>query len=208
MTGTFSIRLGGQELAFDFSCPDEHLFSPHGLDKGTQAMLELCEILPHDKVLDLGCGWGPVGLAAARMTAPENVVMADADPRAVECAEKNAGLNHIYGITFVTANGVSDEMDRDFTLIMSNPPYHTDFSVAKGFIEHGFAHLLVGGRMALVVKRLKWYENKMKAVFGGVRVCEKYGYYVLMSEKRTARPPAKKKKQVKRKQLKRISGNQ
>ena len=93
-------------------------------------------------------------------------------------------------------------------MILSNPPYHTDFAVAKGFIEDGFKKLLVGGKMVMVTKRLDWYRNKLSSVFGGVTVKEKDGYYVFLAEKRGNRKPKKEKKneQVMSKKLQRKYG--
>lgn len=71
--------------------------------------------------------------------------------------------------------------DNDFTLILSNPPYHTDFSVPKHFIEIGFKKLVLGGKLIMVTKRLDWYKNKLTSIFGGVKI---NGYYVFIAEKR------------------------
>jgi 16S rRNA (guanine1207-N2)-methyltransferase len=70
-------------------------------------------------------------------------------------------------------------------MILSNPPYHTDFSVAKMFIEKGFNRLSIGGRMYMVTKRKEWYRNKLKSIFGGVRIWELNGYFVFMSIKKS-----------------------
>lgn len=59
-----------------------------------------------------------------------------------------------------------------------------DNSVAKAFIEDGYKHLALGGRLVMVTKRLTWYRNKLTSVFGGVRVFEEDGYYVFVAEKR------------------------
>ena len=67
---------------------------------------------------------------------------------------------------------------------MSNPPYHTDFSVAKEFIEGSYKHLQKGGCLVMVTKRFEWYKNKIKSVFGGVRWTESNGYFVFRAEKR------------------------
>ena len=71
----------------------EGLFSPRGLDRGTRAMLELYPPEPGWRVLDLGCGAGPVGIYAAKICGAENTVMADIDPRAVSAAARNAEAN-------------------------------------------------------------------------------------------------------------------
>lgn len=116
------------------------LFSPKKVDKGTLAMLSQTDFLGGDKVLDLGCGYGVVGILAAGVVGEQSVVMSDCSATAVR--------------------------------------------VAKRFIQGGYRHLVSGGRMIMVVKRLLWYRNKLTSVFGGVKVRECNGYYVLIAEKR------------------------
>jgi 16S rRNA (guanine1207-N2)-methyltransferase len=110
--------------------------------------------------------------------------MVDINEKAVEYARKNAEKNGVPGVTIIQGNGLEPFEDNDFSLILSNPPYHTDFSVPKAFIEKGFRQLRIGGRMIMVVKRLDWYKNKLTTIFGGVRVVEEDGYYILTAEKR------------------------
>ena len=69
------------------------LFSPRAVDAGTLAMLSRAEFGPEDKVLDLGCGYGVVGLAAARLGRPDRVWLLDKDPAAVELARVNLAAN-------------------------------------------------------------------------------------------------------------------
>ena len=163
---------------------DERLFSPRQPDKGTMAMLAQVDLRPADMVLDLGCGYGLVGLAAALVLAPEQVTMVDIDPLAVETASRNAALNSLAGVRIICGDGPAAAAPDLFSLILCNPPYHTDFSVAKRLIEQSVQRLLPGGRLFFVIKRLDWYRNKMTGVFGGVRVIPVDGYYVLVSEKR------------------------
>lgn len=163
------------------------LFSPRSLDPGTLAMLSVAEFGPEEKVLDLGCGYGLVGILAAKLIGRERVVMLDSDPLAVEYARANAERNGVGGVRVIRSNGFEALDETGFTLILSNPPYHTDFSVPKQFIEKGFNRLQLGGRMMMVVKRAKWYENKLRAIFGGVRIQEIDGYYVMTSQRRTDR---------------------
>lgn len=161
----------------------EGLFSPRGLDRGTRAMLTLAEIRPGMKVLDLGCGAGPVGIYAAKLAGSDNVLFTDIDPRAVEAAKKNARLNGIEARA-VVSDGFVQINEAGFDLILSNPPYQSDFAVAKKFIEKGFNRLKIGGVLMMVTKRRAWYENKLKAIFGGVKTREIDGYFVFIAEKR------------------------
>ncbi|MBP5492314.1 MAG: methyltransferase [Clostridiales bacterium] len=164
---------------------DSSLFSPRGQDAGTRLMLSHVELKEGDKVLDLGCGVGIVGLWAARRIGGENVVLTDIDPKAVAISHENFEQNSINGATFVCGPDLSAVPDNDFTWILSNPPYHTDFSVAKAFIEKGFNRLKTGGCMVLVTKRKEWYKNKMIAIFGGVKIYEQDGYFVFISVKKS-----------------------
>lgn len=170
------------------------LFSPSSVDAGTLAMLDVTDFKEDDVVLDLGCGCGVVGIYAAKLVGAENAVMCDVSEKAVEVAKLNAERNGVGGVEIYQSDGLRDLPAKQFTLILSNPPYHTDFSVAKHFIEEGFRRLTLGGRMVMVTKRLDWYKNKLTAVFGGVRVVERDGYYIFTSEKRSERPPQKQKK--------------
>ena len=160
------------------------IFSPAAADRGTLAMLSQVEFSPDDKVLDLGCGCGIVGIYAARLLGGDKVVMTDVSPIAVSTAKENAVKNGVGGIRTYQGSGYENVKENNFTLILSNPPYHTDFSVAKEFIEDGFHKLVLGGKMIMVTKRPDWYKNKLAAVFGGVRVSEIDGYFVFEAEKR------------------------
>jgi 16S rRNA (guanine1207-N2)-methyltransferase len=148
-------------------------------------MLSIVDFQSGDKVLDLGCGYGVVGILAAKLIGAENVVMLDADPQAITVALKNIVCNNVAGIKLIQSDGFANLDDKDFTLILSNPPYHTDFSVAKHFIEKGFNRLALGGRMVMVTKRKEWYKNKLIAIFGGVKIVEINGYYVFVADKRS-----------------------
>lgn len=174
-------------------CSEEGLFSPGSVDAGTLAMLKCLEVGDGEKALDLGCGYGVVGLYLAKRIGPQNTVLCDQSPVAVRAAQKSASLNQMGALRIVESDGYSNIPDRDFSLILSNPPYHTDFSVAKRFIEGAFTHLRVGGRLMMVTKRETWYKNKLTAVFGGVKVQKTDGYFVFTAIKKDERRPAKQK---------------
>ena len=160
------------------------LFSPSHADRGTLAMLSCTHFEPGMRVLDLGCGCGLVGILAARLCGEENVVLSDIDPLAAEVAERNAVRNGVPGVKVVVSDRFSQLDEAGFDLILSNPPYQSDFSVAKAFIEKGFNRLKLGGRLMMVTKRRDWYRNKFSAVFGGVAVHEVDGYFVFEAQRR------------------------
>lgn len=176
------------------------LFSPKYIDPGTLAMLSVVEFKENDKVLDLGCGYGVVGILAAKIIGANNVVMSDIDEEAIKFSKENTVLNNVPDINIIQSDGFEKIKDNDFTLILCNPPLHVDFSVPKTFIEKGFNRLCIGGRMYFVTKRKVWYRNKLINVFGGVKIWEKDDYYVFMSEKKgisyAHKKPIKRKKKI------------
>ncbi len=171
----------GQEIVLETGT---YYFSPLSIDKGTLFMLSKVEATPSDKVLDLGCGYGVVGIYIAKLIGDEHVVMSDVSDEAVVLTKNNLQLNGLTDIRVLQSDGLKNIPDNDFTLILSNPPYHTDFSVAKSFIEESFRKLIIGGKLIMVTKRRDWYKNKITAVFGGVKVFEENEYYIFLAEKR------------------------
>ncbi|MCG8499500.1 MAG: class I SAM-dependent methyltransferase [Firmicutes bacterium] len=160
------------------------LFSPDSIDRGTLAMLSVVDLKDDDKVLDLGCGYGIVGIYAAKIIGSHDVVMTDIEEIAVSIAKENTVLNGVNKIRIVQGDAYDSVEDNDFSIILVNPPYHADFSVPKRFIEKGFRRLRMGGKMYMVTKRKEWYKNKMISIFGGVKIHQVDGYYVFESERR------------------------
>jgi 16S rRNA (guanine1207-N2)-methyltransferase len=172
--------INGIQLKF-FTSKD--VFSPREVDRGTLAMLSYADLKDGDKVLDLGCGYGAVGIYASKVIGGSSVFMSDVYENAIKLSIDNSELNDVKPFIFLS-DGFKSITEKDFTLILSNPPYHTDFSVAKEFIEKGFNRLSLGGRMIMVTKRREWYKNKLGSIFGGCRIIEKDGYNVFIAEKR------------------------
>jgi 16S rRNA (guanine1207-N2)-methyltransferase len=161
------------------------LFSPCHVDAGTIAMLSLVDFHTDDKVLDLGCGYGPVGILAAKMIGPAHVFMIDNDPVAIQCTRLNAGLNGVPGVNVLLSNGFSKLQEAHFTKILFNPPYHTDFSVPKQLIHKAFNRLDLGGRMFMVTKYRDWCEKKLRAIFGSVTTHQVNDYNVFIATKKS-----------------------
>lgn len=173
------------------------LFSPSGADAGTRAMASCVHLAPGQRLLDLGCGAGLVGIAAAKLLGEESVWLTDVDPLAVRYARENAARNDVPGVHIVCGDALDAVNATNFDWILSNPPYHADFSVAKKFIEKGFNRLKVGGKLVMVVKRELWYRKKLTAIFGGVHAERLDGYIVFTAQKRDAHYAPKKPKAAK-----------
>lgn len=180
---TIQALIAGSRFEFD-TAPS--VFSPKAVDHGSLFLLSQVELQPTDKVLDLGCGYGVMGIYAATRCQPENVYMIDCDPLAIDLATANSNINGVKAVHVQCSDGFASFRETDFTKILCNPPYHADFSVPKHFIEKGFNRLAIGGEMWMVTKRHTWYRNKLASIFGGVRVFEQDAYFVFQAIKKRA----------------------
>src|SRR5579863_10444963 len=88
----FRFLYRGKILSF---VTDRSVFASHGLDPGTSLLIEATDPRPTDRVLDLGCGWGAVGVAAARRAPQGHVVLTDVNRRAVQLARSNLERNRV-----------------------------------------------------------------------------------------------------------------
>ena len=100
----FSMALRGQNLRFRSTWG---LFSPEGIDEGTRLLIEELEISEDATSLDLGCGYGPIGLVMAKLTPKGRVYMVDKNFVAVEYAKKNVELNGLKNCEVYLSNGFS-----------------------------------------------------------------------------------------------------
>jgi len=148
-------------------------------------MLSCVQFGQYEKILDLGCGYGLIGIYAAKAIQQGDVWMTDRDPLALDYATRNSVLNHVEDIKVIKSDGFYDLRETNFTKILCNPPYHVDFSVPKHFIEKGFNRLVVGGSLWMVTKRKTWYSNKLRSIFGSVRVRVVDNYFVFEATKKS-----------------------
>ena len=100
----FSMALRGQNLRFRSTWG---LFSPEGIDEGTRLLIEELEISEDATSLDLGCGYGVIGLVMAKLAPQGRVHMVDKDFVAVEYAKKNAEANGVKNAEVYLSNGFS-----------------------------------------------------------------------------------------------------
>lgn len=178
---TYEAEFGGRTYRIQ-SAPG--IFSPRHLDEGSAFMLGEIEHRPGAQFLDLGCGAGIVSRIASEAWGCQ-VTAVDVNARALRLTAINAPEAEV-----IASDGLSALGARQFDIIASNPPYHTDFGVAKAFIEGAHRHLAMEGMLYLVIKRADWYVQKVRTVFGGCRVAERDGYTVIAAQKRPVKPKA------------------
>jgi len=101
------------------------LFSPKGIDEGSRLLLDHLDVREDDDTLDLGCGYGPLGLTLARLAPRGTSVLVDKDFVAIDYSRKNASINGITNAEIFLSNGFTQIGDRRFDLIVSNLPAKT-----------------------------------------------------------------------------------
>jgi 16S rRNA (guanine1207-N2)-methyltransferase len=159
------------------------VFSWDHLDDGTALLLDHLDVEPDTDVLDIGCGYGIIGLVAAHAGA--RVTMVDDDLLAVRCASASVEVNELD--CGVLASDLTEAVrDQTFDLVLSNPPFHQGVDVTTGIavqmIHEVPAVLRPGGRLRIVANRFLPYHRDMRDVFGHVyTVAENARYAVLES---------------------------
>ena len=145
-----SLGIGGRRLAFRVS---QTLFSSHGIDAGTDLLLRTLHSEGGElrKVLDLGCGYGPIGVALKSLNPGAALHMVDRDALAVRYASENAVLNGIDDAVVYSSIGLDDVEDRDFDLIAMNVPGKAGEAVIASWLRSAPLYLGRYGRVAIVV---------------------------------------------------------
>ena len=161
------------------------VFSKERIDKGTSILAENMLIDKNSEILDIGCGIGVLGIAAAKLF-KANVMMTDINERAVMLARKNAELNNVKAEVF-QGNLYEKIKDRDFDAVISNPPQTAGKEICFQLIEQAKNHIKKDGSLQIVARHNKGgktLSKKMEEVFGNLKVAaKKAGYWVYVSAK-------------------------
>ncbi|MCL6590129.1 MAG: methyltransferase [Firmicutes bacterium] len=160
---------------------DAGVFSKKRLDPGTELLIEGLRLSSEFReILDLGCGYGPIGLALAKLLPDAIIYMSDPNERAIELAAKNADANGIQNVVIRPGPGFKPFPNRRFDLVVTNPPIRAGKQVIYPLIEESILALKPGGWFAAVIltrQGAKSFEDKVEAVFGNVVEWEKGGGY-------------------------------
>ena len=160
---------------------DAGVFSRDGLDMGTRILLEALPPLS-GRILDLGCGWGPVGTALGRKYPDAQILLSDVNERAVELAGHNLRSNGVTNAAVVRGDGYEAVKGR-FDAIVLNPPIRAGKGVIYALFEGARAHLSDGGALYIVIRKQQGAESAekyLRTLYGSVeRICREKGYWVL-----------------------------
>ncbi|GBG95509.1 16S rRNA methyltransferase [Ligilactobacillus salitolerans] len=183
---TWHFTLYGHDFVFN---TDSGVFSKNTVDFGSRTLLDALaglDIQPN-KVLDVGCGYGPLGLATAFHFPASRVDMVDVNERALNLAQKNAADNGINNVQIFSSDGYANVTEQDYTLILTNPPIRAGKKVVHAILSGAKEHLAAQGILLAVIQKKQGApsaQKKMQEVFGNCQVILKNkGYFILQSVK-------------------------
>ncbi|KRE44357.1 16S rRNA methyltransferase [Paenibacillus sp. Soil522] len=166
---------------------DAGVFSKSGVDYGSQVLIDALKLDADAKVLDVGCGYGPIGLTAAKLAENGLVTMIDINERAVELSRENAKLNKISNVNVLQSDLYEAVKHLKFDTIVTNPPIRAGKAVVHRIFEEGYELLEQGGSMWVVIQKKQGAPSaqaKLESLFEGVEeVTKDKGYRIFRAVK-------------------------
>lgn len=142
---------------------------------------------PTKNIIDVGCGYGPIGLMVAKVAPHHQVTMVDVNQRALALAKRNKQKNHIENVEIVESDGLTQVEDATFDFVLTNPPIRAGKTVVHQILTDASSKLKQEGALYVVIQKKQGMpsaKKKMQEVFENVEVVEKSkGYYILRSVK-------------------------
>jgi 16S rRNA (guanine1207-N2)-methyltransferase len=160
------------------------VFSFDHLDPGTEMLLNATKIPRGGKVLDVGCGYGIIGLYAATHEAL-HVDMVDSDLLAITSSIETLAINHIANASVHFGDLLSAVKGREYDVIISNPPFHAghgvDYQASLALIRQAHHALRQGGQLVIVANRFIPYDHLIGEIFGNISCLEESGKFHVLS---------------------------
>lgn len=182
--GLIRCRLRGRDFEF---LTASGVFSHKRVDAGTRLLIESMRLPDAGEALDMGCGYGAIGITAAKLKPQLQVWMVDANRRAVALAEDNVQRNNVKNVQVLAGSLYEPVEGRSFDVILTNPPITAGIrKVVEPLMEGSTGHLKPGGSLQMVVRTTKGGSSitaLLERYYGGFEILAKRGgYRVLMAE--------------------------
>jgi 16S rRNA (guanine1207-N2)-methyltransferase len=167
---------------------DNGVFSKREVDFGSRILIESF-IMPdvEGQVLDVGCGYGPIGLSIAKEFSNRIVHMVDVNERAIELAKENAHLNKIANVHIYESDRLLNVKGDTFAAILTNPPIRAGKQTVHDIFEQSFEHLAPNGELWVVIQKKQGAPSaleKLKTLFTDVETVDKAkGYFIIKAKK-------------------------
>lgn len=167
---------------------DSGVFSKGGIDFGSDLLVKtyLNEKNTHESILDVGTGYGPVGLIVGKVKPNAIVHMVDVNERALSLARANSQTNAVTNVKVFKSDALNQVTDK-YDAVLTNPPIRAGKQVVHKILEQSFDHLNSSGALYVVIQKKQGMpsaKSKMEERFGNVEVVKRdKGYYILKSVK-------------------------
>lgn len=167
---------------------DLGVFSKDKVDYGSNVLLKnIDNIKDNATILDVGCGYGPIGITLAKLYPNSKIDMIDVNNRALSLARENIILNHIENRMNVYQSDGYNEVTTTYDVIVSNPPIRAGKEVVHRILEEAIQHLNQNGSLWIVLQKKQGApsaKKKMIDIFGNCEIVKRdKGYYLLVSYK-------------------------
>lgn len=166
---------------------DSGVFSRQTIDYGSRVLIEAVDFsnIPAGNILDVGCGYGPIGLALAKEQKTRQTTMVDVNLRALKLAKQNAADNNIDNVEIFESD-VYQNVSNKYALIVSNPPVRAGKNVVTAILAESKDYLEPNGELWIVLQKKQGAPSAKKLIdktFGNVEVVTRdKGYYILKSK--------------------------
>lgn len=181
---TIEETLRGQRYVFR---TDAGVFSKKGVDFGSKLLIEQMQIAARAKVLDVGCGYGPIGITASKLASQGSVTMLDVNERAVELAGQNAERNKCDNIRVLQSDRLSAVIGEKFDVVLTNPPIRAGKEIVHAIFAESAEVLVSGGSLWVVIQKKQGAPSafaKLESLFAEVHeVTKDKGYRIFRAVK-------------------------
>jgi len=172
---------------------DAGVFSAHGLDPGTALLIENLRVGTADRILDLGCGWGAVGVAAAKSAPHGHVVLTEVNRRAARLARQNIDRNGVRNAEVRVGASFAPVEGETFDVIATNPPFRIGREPILDLLRDAPRYLSPGGRLVIVGKGsqgIRFYQEWLERNWSGpVEVLGRGSGYRVLEARRSSEGP-------------------
>jgi len=177
----WKFTLRGHTFTFE---TDAGVFSKSEVDFGSRVLIDTFEMPEVEgDVLDVGCGYGPIGLSIAKANPERFVHMMDINTRAIALAEKNAQVNGIQNVRIFESDGLASVGDVKAAAILTNPPIRAGKETIFRFYDESYEKLVEGGELWIVIQKKQGAPSTvshLEELFSEVDVVEKKkGYWII-----------------------------